>query len=98
MEPENRLTRRKLIKVLAGSGAVLAATPLIASANAMQGRQNVEENISVAQTGFGNTDGTLVIVVKGSELVGYRGEEEIRLTDASLSSRLSSTFQPKGSE
>jgi hypothetical protein len=95
-----KLSRRDAIKVLAAGGAALAVVPPIVAraytptSDQRNLQQAEDKNEAVGlQTGLSGEDAPLVVVVRGNEIVGYSGEEEIRLVNPSLSSQLHGAFR-----
>jgi hypothetical protein len=85
-----KLSRRQAIKALAAAGAVIAATPMLSKAfGTTQQASEMTREVSTSTE-------PLVIVVKGKELIGFRGLEEFRVADADLAYKLNSEFHAKG--
>jgi len=89
-------SRRKAIKVLGVAGVALVAAPYLAKASALQqlsGSSKAEPSAAAFGPSVGQTSAeTLVLVVRGDKVLGYRGLEEIPVQDASLAGMLNGRF------
>lgn len=90
----SKVTRRKAIKALAAAGAFVAATPYLA---------RVSGATTQTSAGLGKTSSIggkepLVIVVKRDELIGFIGEEELRVDDRGLISTIQDAFGIRSAE
>lgn len=95
-----KVSRRTAIKVLGVAGVALAAAPYLAKASAFQqlsGSQKSGPAAAVIQPSAGKTGAEpLVLVVKGDQILGYRGLDEIPVQDALLAGMLNGRFNSKG--
>ncbi|MGH9920513.1 MAG: hypothetical protein ACRD6W_16790 [Nitrososphaerales archaeon] len=82
------------------AGAALAAAPLLGKASAMQklsGSQKTGLPKSLTEASAGQSyEKPLVLIVKGNQILGYRGLKEVRVQDSSLSSMLNAKFSSMG--
>lgn len=96
----SKVSRRTLIKTMMVAGAALAAAPLLGKASAMQklsGSQKAGSPKSLTGApGEQSYENPLVLIVKGNQILGYRGLKEMRVQDSSLSSMLNSKFGSMG--
>ena len=95
-----KVSRRTLIKTVVVAGAALAAAPLFGKASAMQ-QLSVSQKAGVAKDLAGSSgqqarEKPLVLIVKGDQILGYRGLQEMRVHDPSLSSMLNGRFGSMG--
>jgi hypothetical protein len=91
----SKVSRRNLIKILAAGGAALAAAPFLSKASAFtRGSSSGTSSQAGAPTGFAqqSSDKSLVLVVRGDQVLGYRGHEEIPMQDSSFASMLHEKF------
>ena len=90
-----KVSRRKLIKIMAAGGAAIAAAPLLARASSI-GKQQGSGRKTPSETTNGALSATsaqqLVVVVRGDQVLGYKGAEEISVQDAALASTLHAKF------
>lgn len=91
-----KVSRRTVIKTIGLAGAALAATPYLAKASALgqlSGAQKGQSVATMAPPSGQSSAVPLVLYIKGDQILGYRGLEEIPLKDASLASMLNDTFR-----
>jgi hypothetical protein len=95
-----KVSRRGVIKALGVAGVALAAVPYLAKASAFQelsGPQKNAPGASAAQPSAQQASAQpLVLFVKGDQVIGYRGLDEIPVQDASLAGMLNGRFNSKG--
>jgi hypothetical protein len=95
-----KVSRRSVIKAFGVAGVALAAAPYLAKASAIQqlsGPQKSAPTIVGSQASRRNySTEPLVLVVRGDQILGYRGLEELPLQDASLAGLLDGIFSSKG--
>jgi hypothetical protein len=89
-----------MIKVIAAAGAALAAAPYLAKAS-MFTQQATPAKLASAGTApqlsaQRSSQEPLILVVKGDQVLGYRGLEEMPVRDASLAAMLNNAFVSKG--
>jgi len=95
-----KVSRRKVIKMFGAVGVALAALPFVAKASAFQqisGQQRspaVGAGIKASPQQLSGE--TLVLYVKGDQVVGYRGLAEIPVQDSSLAGMLNGRFSSNG--
>ena len=88
-----KVSRRKMVKLMAAAGAALAASPYLAKVSAFAQQSNTSRPASAGNAAQAPSSGEpLVLLVKGDQVTGYRGLEEMPLRDASLASMLNSAF------
>jgi hypothetical protein len=96
----SKVSRRTLIKTMMVAGAALAAAPLLGKASAMQKLSGSQKTGSPKSlTGASEEQSyekPLVLIVKGNQILGYRGLKEMRVQDSSLSSMLNAKFGSMG--
>jgi hypothetical protein len=96
----SKVSRRSLIKTMVVAGAALAAAPLLGKASAMQqlpGSQKTNQGRLAEAPGQQQSfEKPLVLIVKGNQILGYRGLKEMRVQDSSLSSTLNARFASMG--
>ncbi len=81
--------------MLAAAGAAIAAVPYMSRVSAFAPGQSVGADRSVVASRVGG-DGSgqpLVVVVKGDEMLGFRGLNEFRLVDPALASTIAGAFR-----
>ena len=89
-----KVSRRTVIKFLGVAGAALAAAPLVGKVSALtqpaglQKTQAPAVRLPLRQS----QSEPLVLVVKGDEILGYRGLTKVPMNDASLAGMLHSRF------
>jgi hypothetical protein len=92
----SKVSRRNLIKIIAAGGAALAAAPFLSRASAFTrgSSSGTSSQAAGAPTGFAqqSSDKPLVLVVRGDQVLGYRGHEEIPMQDSSFASMLHEKF------
>jgi hypothetical protein len=89
-----KVSRRTVIKFLGVAGAALAAAPLLGKVSALTqpaGLQKTQEPPSLAPSQSSQSE-PLVLVVRGDEILGYRGLTKVPMNDASLAGMLHSRF------
>jgi hypothetical protein len=89
-----KVSRRTVIKYLGVAGAALAAAPLLGKASAFQqlsGTQKTQVPVSPTTSQQSYSE-PLVLVIKGDEILGYRGLTKVPMNDASLAGMLHSRF------
>ena len=89
-----KVSRRTVIKFLGVAGAALAAAPLLGKVSALTqpaGLQKMQQPASLAPSQSSQAE-PLVLVVKGDEILGYRGLTKVPMNDASLAGMLHSRF------
>jgi hypothetical protein len=89
-----KVSRRTVIKFLGVAGAALAAAPLLGKVSALTqpaGLQKTQEPASLAPSQPSQSE-PLVLVVRGDEILGYRGLTKVPMNDASLAGMLHSRF------
>ena len=89
-----KVSRRTVIKFLGVAGAALAAAPLLGKVSALTqpaGLQKAQEPAILAPSQTSQSE-PLVLVVKGDEILGYRGLTKVPMNDASLAGMLHSRF------
>ncbi len=86
----SKLSRREAIKVIAAAGAVLIGAPYFAKSVAAAGLSGVREAQPVQRL---PSEGTLFVRVKGDEVTGFMGLQELKIADSGLASRLNGIFQ-----
>jgi hypothetical protein len=95
-----KVSRRSAIKALGVAGVALAAAPYLAKASAFQqlsGPQKSGSVVTATQPSAQQSSAQpLVLFVKGDQILGYRGLDEIPVQDASLAGMLNSRFNSKG--
>ena len=95
-----KVSRRSAIKALGVAGVALAAVPYLAKASAFQqlsGQQKSEPAATAAQPSSQRlSTEPLVLFIKGDQILGYRGLDEIPVKDASLAGMLNGMFSSKG--
>jgi len=89
-----KVSRRTVIKLIGVAGAALAAAPLIGKVSALAQPAGLQKTQAPAvQTPSQQSySEPLVLVVKGDEILGYRGLTKVPMNDASLSGLLHSRF------
>ncbi|MDA4116542.1 MAG: hypothetical protein OK442_08315 [Thaumarchaeota archaeon] len=95
----SKVSRRSLIKTMMVAGAALAAAPLLGKASAMQklsGSQKAGLPNNLTAAPEQSYEKPLVLIVKGNQILGYRGLKEVRVQDSSLSSMLNAKFGSMG--
>jgi hypothetical protein len=89
-----KVSRRTVIKFLGVAGAALAAAPLLGRVSALtqpDGLQKTQGLTGPTPTQQSHSE-PLVLVVKGDEILGYRGLSKVPMNDASLAGMLHSRF------
>jgi len=89
-----KVSRRTVIKLIGVAGAALAAAPLVGKVSALAQPAGLQKTQAPAvQTPPGESHSEpLVLVVKGDEILGYRGLTKVPMNDASLAGMLHSRF------
>lgn len=90
----SKVSRRTVIKFLGVAGAALAAAPLLGKVSALAptaGLQKTQAPAIQAPSQQSHSE-PLVLVVKGDEILGYRGLTKVPMSDASLAGLLHSKF------
>ena len=95
-----KVSRRSVIKAFGVAGAALAAAPYLAKASAFQQMSGPQASSGAAAAAqpiaqHSSTE-PLVLYVKGDQIFGYRGLEEIPVQDSSLAGMLNGRFSSKG--
>ena len=88
----NKVTRRDAIKVFAGAGIALAASPVLLNVAASRpevAKKESPPNSTLQSSG----SGSVVIHLKDGKLVGYRGMQQLVLDDDELVARITQKFQ-----
>ena len=92
----SKVSRRTAIKVLGIAGAALAAAPYLAKASAFQQLPGSEKNGAASEvmrpTAQQSYDAPLVLVVKGDQIMAYRGLNQMPVQDSSLAGMLNDRF------
>jgi hypothetical protein len=89
-----KVSRRTVIKLIGVAGAALAAAPLVGKVSALAqpaGLQKTQAPAVQTPSQQSNSE-PLVLVVKGDEILGYRGLTKVPMNDASLAGMLHSRF------
>jgi hypothetical protein len=89
-----KVSRRTVIKLIGVAGAALAAAPLVGKVSALAqpaGLQKAQVPAVQAPSQQSHSE-PLVLVVKGDEILGYRGLTKVPMNDASLAGMLHSRF------
>ena len=89
-----KVSRRTVIKLIGVAGAALAAAPLVGKVSALAqpaGLQKTQVPVVQAPAGESHSE-PLVLVVKGDQILGYRGLTKVPMNDASLAGMLHSRF------
>ena len=89
-----KVSRRTVIKLIGVAGAALAAAPLVGKVSALAqpaGLQKTQAPAVQAPAGESHSE-PLVLVVKGDQILGYRGLTKVPMNDASLAGMLHSRF------
>ena len=96
----NKVSRRNLVKLIVGAGAVIAALPVIGRlsaspavplASSTQLHAPTTKTIEAETAGVGSTL-PLILVLNGNRITGYRGLEEVSIEESSLASSLRTAF------
>jgi hypothetical protein len=92
-----KVSRRTVIKLIGVAGAALAAAPLVGKVSAFGQSAALQKTQAPAlQTPSSPSQQSysepLVLVVKGDEILGYRGLTKVPVNDASLAGMLHSRF------
>jgi hypothetical protein len=90
-----KVSRRTVIKLIGVAGAALAAAPLVGKVSALAqpaGLQKAQAPAVQAPSSQQSNSEPLVLVVKGDEILGYRGLAKVPMNDASLAGMLHSRF------
>jgi hypothetical protein len=97
---EKKVSRRSVIKAFGVAGAALAAAPYLAKASAFQQLSGPQKSSAVAAgvrpSAQKSSTEPLVLYVKGDQIFGYRGLEEIPVQDSSLAGMLNGRFSSSG--
>lgn len=94
---EKKLTRRDALKASAGASAFFFALPQLPWLSSQDKAvtpppsRNELPSHHASSDSWGNDP--LVIIVKGDELVGFRGQQEFTVRDEELIKRLQGTFE-----
>jgi hypothetical protein len=91
----SKVSRRTVIKFLGVAGAALAAAPLLGKVSALTqpaGLQKTQGQAGPTLSQQQSHSEPLVLVVKGDEILGYRGLTKVPMSDASLAGLLHSKF------
>jgi hypothetical protein len=95
-----KVSRRSVLKFLGVTGAALAAAPLLAKASAFSNVSGPQKGVQsanlIAPSGQQSAVEPLVLYVRGDQIVGFRGLDEIPVNDASLAGMLNSAFSSSG--
>jgi hypothetical protein len=90
----SKVSRRTVIKLIGVAGAALAAAPLVGKVSALTqpaGMQKTQAPSVQAASQQSHSE-PLVLVVRGDEILGYRGLTKVPMNDASLAGMLHSRF------
>jgi hypothetical protein len=88
-----KVSRRAVIKMMGAAGVALAAAPLLSKASGLTQRPGPQKAQSPASLASPRSSSEpLVLVVRGDEILGYRGLVKVPVSDASLAGMLHSRF------
>jgi hypothetical protein len=90
-----KVSRRTVIKIIGVTGAALAAAPLVGKVSALgqtPGLQKTQAPAVETPSQQQSYSEPLVLVVRGDEILGYRGLTKVPMSDASLAGMLHSRF------